>query len=187
MKYDLNQLIKFEDVSDSDRSKMLSSGNLDKDIVFRNVATHDYNYTITDAKLALKVIESNMLCEANAPRISLNKKKIVFANIQKSSEPLYLGYCYLTGYGTKKDINKATAYLKTSDKGKELLAYAYILGKHVPRDFNMAYEVYPEFDNPVGDFSIYMNGEIISVRKLIFGKDKEDEQTKIETTDNYDL
>lgn len=173
MKYDLNKLIKYEGVSKSDRNKTLRRGDLNKDLICRELATSDYDYAISDAKLTLQAIEAQMESKAHAPSFSLNKKKIVFENIQKTNEPLYLGYCYLTGYGTKKDVDMATNCLKPLIEGKKLLASAYILGRDVPRDFNKAYKVYPEFDNPVGDFSVYINGEVVSVRKLLFGKDKE--------------
>ena len=45
---------------------------------------------------------------------------------------------------------------------------AYIIGKGVSKDFNKAFEVYPDVQNPVCNFMVYMNGKYITVRELLF-------------------
>lgn len=169
MNFDLNKLITSER-----RYKHISVNDLasNKEKRIRSSVARIYDANMQSIRSYMVAFESEMELHGQAPIFSLNKKQIVFANLLKYGNPTYIGYCYLTGYGTKKDILEAECLLSESTLGKELLAKAYIVGIGVSRDFNKAFNVFPDPQNPICNFSIYMQDDFISIRELLFDNEK---------------
>ena len=180
MKYDLNELIKndlgkikkgfIQDCS-KELDRLMARGEITtqkaNQILHRSSRATTYANVLENITEELKLLKLKLSSSSIIP-----KPKKDFEEILKSNNKTQIGYCYLIGYGTKMDLDEARKYLEESDKGRCLLAKAYIVGKGVPQDFNEAYAVYPSIKNPVGDFLVYINGENITVRKLLFGKDE---------------
>ena len=164
MKYDFNRLIQTTLPSNPNLSGQDAANYNLRILEFSNCYTSNMHCIKEDLKSFMREMKQT----TQLKKFSFNQKKHLFEHIQKEGTSLQKGFCYLTGYGTKANIEEAEKYLAQSDEGKLLMAKAYILGKGVPRDFNMAFEVYPDPKNPLGNFMIYKNGTCVTVRELLF-------------------
>lgn len=119
----------------------------------------------------------NKLIMIGKPTRSMYMSAVAQSSSWKDETLIHL-YMNINGQINKErfDIDKS---IWKSMKGiskptdKEFLAYSYILGKGVPRDFNKAFEVYPVRENPICRYTTWLNnGKGISVEKLLFGEEE---------------
>ena len=114
----------------------------------------------------------NQLIKIGKPRLGYGYAKACRRAISRNEDPCF--HLAMAGNRTMFDYHKERLkYLSDYYKGsKEFLACSYIVGKGVPQDFNKAFEVYPVRENPICSYSAWLNGKMISVEELLFGKEE---------------
>ena len=114
----------------------------------------------------------NKLIIIGKPRLGDGYAKAVGRATSRNEDPCF-HIAMMSNRRRFDSDKKSLKYLSDYHKGsKEFLACSYIVGKGVPQDFNKAFEVYPVRENPICSYSAWLNGKMISVEELLFGKEE---------------
>ena len=107
MKYDFNRLIQTTLPSNPNLSGQDAANYNLRILEFSNCYTSNMHCIKEDLKSFMREMKQT----TQLKKFSFNQKKHLFEHIQKEGTSLQKGFCYLTGYGTKANIEEEKAKL----------------------------------------------------------------------------